>query len=106
MPSVSQPVARKGSCARRPALTSRQRGGVPMIGTIRAFGATHAGRRRENNEDAFRIEESLCAAILADGMGGENCGEVGSAITVETIREYLRAPEQGLSSEERAKEAI
>jgi len=77
-----------------------------MIGTIRVFGATHAGRRRENNEDAFRIEESLCAAILADGMGGENCGEVGSEITIRATAEYLANPEKGLTLEELAMEAI
>ncbi|MCU1234510.1 MAG: protein serine/threonine phosphatase [Candidatus Solibacter sp.] len=73
---------------------------------IQAYGATHAGRRRENNEDAFHIEEQLGLAILADGMGGENCGEVGSAITVRAVREYLSAPEDGLTREESLKEAI
>src|SRR5690242_20867236 len=70
------------------------------------FGATDTGRRRSNNEDAFLVDESLNAAILADGMGGENCGEVGSAITVETIAEYLKSPEAGLSPDELAMEAI
>jgi protein phosphatase len=70
------------------------------------YGATHPGRQRANNEDAFRVDESLSAAILADGMGGENCGEVGSAITVETIAEYLRSPEADLSDDELALEAI
>jgi protein phosphatase len=77
-----------------------------MIGTIRVVGATHPGRRRDNNEDAFQIEESLCAAILADGMGGQNCGEVGSEITVRETLAYLRQPEEGLSLEETAMEAI
>jgi protein phosphatase len=77
-----------------------------MIGTIRLVGATHPGRRRDNNEDAFQIEESLCAAILADGMGGQNCGEVGSEITVRETLAYLRQPEEGLSLEETAMEAI
>ena len=52
------------------------------------------------------VDGALNAAILADGMGGENCGEVGSAITVETIVKYLRSPEPGLTIEELAKEAI
>ena len=69
-------------------------------------GATDTGRRRGNNEDAFQVEDSLHAAILADGMGGENCGEVGSAVTIESIVEYLRHPEQDLSLDEIAKEAI
>ena len=71
-----------------------------------AYGATHPGHKRENNEDAFRIEDTLSAAILADGMGGENCGEVGSAITIRAVTEYLAAPEEGLNREEVVKEAI
>ncbi len=70
------------------------------------FGATDTGRRRTNNEDAWQVEESVNAAILADGMGGENCGEVGSAVTVQAITEYLKSPEDGLTMEELAKEAI
>ena len=73
---------------------------------MHAYGATHRGRRRENNEDAFHIEEPLRVAILADGMGGESCGEVGSAITVRAVTEYLGAPEAGLTREEVLKEAI
>jgi serine/threonine protein phosphatase PrpC len=76
------------------------------MATLEYFGATDRGRSRENNEDAWRVEESLQAAILADGMGGENCGEVGSAVTVESVVDYLRAPEAGLAPEELAKEAI
>ena len=70
------------------------------------FGATDTGRRRTNNEDAWLVVESLNAAILADGMGGENCGEVGSAVTVQSIADYLKTPEEGLTMEELAKEAI
>lgn len=70
------------------------------------FGATDTGRKRTNNEDAWQVEDSLNAAILADGMGGENCGEVGSALTVEAIAEYLKNPEPDLTMEEMAKEAI
>ena len=77
-----------------------------MSGTIAAWGATDPGRARENNEDAWSIEESLQAAILADGIGGRNCGEVGSAVTVETVTGYLMAPHPDLTLEELAKEAI
>jgi len=73
---------------------------------VRWYGASDTGRRRSNNEDAWAVCPDLNAAILADGMGGENCGEVGSAITVETISQYLRAPEPELTVEELAKEAI
>ena len=77
-----------------------------MIGTIRLVGATHPGRRRDNNEDAFHIDVALCAAILADGMGGQNCGEVGSEITVRATLDYLKHPEPNLTLEETAMEAI
>ncbi len=70
------------------------------------FGATHPGLRRENNEDAFAILDHLSAAILADGMGGQNCGEVGSAIAISASSEYLAAPEAGLTPCELAMEAI
>jgi protein phosphatase len=43
------------------------------------------GRVRTNNEDCFRIVESLDLFVLADGMGGEAHGEVASALAVETI---------------------
>ena len=77
-----------------------------MSGRITVWGATDPGRSRENNEDAWCIEESLNAAILADGMGGENCGEVGSAVTVEAVTAYLKSPDPDLTLEELAKEAI
>jgi protein phosphatase len=79
---------------------------MTATGQLAWWGATDPGRRRENNEDAWRVEESLQAAILADGMGGANCGEVGSALTVEGVVEYLRNPEEGLSDEDLVKEAI
>jgi protein phosphatase len=39
-------------------------------------------------------------------MGGQNCGEVGSEITIRATVEYLARPENGLSLEETAMEAI
>jgi PPM family protein phosphatase len=79
---------------------------MTATGQVAWWGATHPGRTRENNEDCWRVEDSLNAAILADGMGGANCGEVASALTVDGVAEYLRSPEDGLSVEELVKEAI
>jgi protein phosphatase len=79
---------------------------MTATGHVAWWGATDPGRSRENNEDAWRVEDALHAAILADGMGGANCGEVGSALTVEGVVEYLENPEPGLSGEDLAKEAI
>lgn len=48
-------------------------------------GHTHVGRVRQNNEDAFQIERSLNLYVLSDGIGGEEQGEVASALAVETV---------------------
>lgn len=48
-------------------------------------GVTDLGRVRTNNEDCFRIVESLNLFVLADGMGGEAHGEVASEMAVDTV---------------------
>ena len=51
--------------------------------------ATDAGRRRQVNEDAVETDNECALAVLADGMGGHNAGEVASACAVATIRRDL-----------------
>jgi PPM family protein phosphatase len=46
---------------------------------------TDVGRVREGNEDSFRVVPDLQLMIVSDGMGGAACGEVASALAVETI---------------------
>ncbi len=70
-------------------------GYFPVIGsqrkpTLEAWGVSDPGLVRQNNEDSWAIDASLRVAIVADGMGGALCGEVASAMTVETIISYLR----------------
>ncbi len=50
---------------------------------------THAGRVRGNNEDAVEIDPVSQLALLADGMGGYNAGEVASAMAVSAVRADL-----------------
>src|SRR5512139_2505130 len=47
--------------------------------------ATHTGMVRTENEDALRADSGRGYAILADGMGGYNAGEIASQIAVATI---------------------
>ena len=47
------------------------------------------GRLRNNNEDAVACEASLGLAVLADGMGGYNAGEVASAMATGTVSTAL-----------------
>ncbi|MDR2332928.1 MAG: Stp1/IreP family PP2C-type Ser/Thr phosphatase [Burkholderiaceae bacterium] len=46
---------------------------------------TDVGRVRANNEDAVGVNEVSGMAILADGMGGYNSGEVASAMAIEYV---------------------
>ena len=50
------------------------------------FAKTDVGMVRPENEDAIVISEVLQLAILADGMGGYNAGEVASGIATMTIQ--------------------
>jgi protein phosphatase len=62
---------------------------------------TDAGCCRESNEDSVRVVRAGAGsradrgflAVLADGMGGHQAGEVASRTAVETVeREYLKLP--------------
>ncbi|MDH4294122.1 MAG: protein phosphatase, partial [Betaproteobacteria bacterium] len=44
--------------------------------------ATHSGMVRSHNEDSIGADASIGLAVLADGMGGYNAGEVASGIAV------------------------
>lgn len=64
--------------------------------------ATHVGRVRDHNEDNYTSRSDLGLWIVADGMGGHECGEVASEITVEQI---VTATQNGRSLEESLREA-
>jgi protein phosphatase len=50
---------------------------------------TDPGLARENNEDAVAFDAQQNIAILADGMGGYNAGEVASGMTTAFIKSEL-----------------
>ena len=59
-------------------------------------GHTDVGKRRSNNEDAYRAELLPVAAqepsvllVLSDGVGGANAGEVASGMVVDGVCEML-----------------
>jgi len=49
------------------------------------FSSTDAGQVRDNNEDAILVNEMARLAILADGMGGSQAGEVASGMATALI---------------------
>ncbi|MBH9551831.1 Stp1/IreP family PP2C-type Ser/Thr phosphatase [Inhella gelatinilytica] len=52
-------------------------------------GLTDVGRARNNNEDAFAVDPDTALAVLADGMGGYNAGEVASQMLVGFLQSEL-----------------
>lgn len=56
---------------------------------VRMWGVTDPGLCRERNEDAVAWSTERCWALVADGMGGHQAGEVASDLVVKTVRERL-----------------
>jgi serine/threonine protein phosphatase PrpC len=56
-------------------------------------GVTNVGRVRTNNEDSFRVIDSLNLYILSDGMGGEAHGEIASAMAVDVVAKHCAETE-------------
>ena len=59
--------------------------------------ATDPGMVRSHNEDSIAIEAEIGLAVLADGMGGYNAGEVASGIAVAMLTTEMK---QALQSHE------
>ena len=47
--------------------------------------ATHPGKGREHNEDAYAVSAAHLAAVVADGMGGLARGEVASQMVTKAV---------------------
>ena len=56
-----------------------------------AAGVTDVGRERDHNEDRFVLLPEFEVYVVADGMGGHQCGEVASRMATSTIAGYFRA---------------
>jgi protein phosphatase len=65
---------------------------------------TDTGRARDNNEDSVAFDEATNTAVLADGMGGYNAGEIASGMATAFIKSelsrWLSEAGQGVKSKE------
>jgi protein phosphatase len=53
------------------------------------FAQTDTGRVRQNNEDSVTFDDATQLAVLADGMGGYNAGEIASGMATAFIKSEL-----------------
>lgn len=60
-----------------------------LSGAIEMVARSDTGRVRRNNEDAVFANAKLGLAVLADGMGGHNAGEVASNMAITALGSEL-----------------
>ncbi len=77
---------------------SRASRGVGQITELEMAGHFDTGRRRAHNEDYFRLDAGYGIAIVADGMGGHNAGEVASRMAVDTIYDTISSLDRDAGS--------
>ena len=73
---------------------------------LETVGLTDVGAQREQNEDAFVIDDRLGFCAVCDGMGGHASGNVASQLAVEAISESLHATSPSAAGEEPLVSAI
>ncbi len=53
---------------------------------ILAWGRSDPGRKRDQNQDNFLVDDELQLYVVADGMGGHQGGETASRLAVQEVR--------------------
>ena len=72
------------------------------------YGMTDHGRCRENNEDAYLLDQNgrCVIAAVADGIGGYEGGEVASYLACKCMSDYLRDTPDGDFGADVLKQAV
>lgn len=60
------------------------------MSALEMIAITDVGVKRDHNEDCVGTDEANGIAVLADGMGGHNAGEVASAMAVDLVMRLLK----------------
>jgi len=63
---------------------------VELADSIQAAGLTDVGRRRKANEDSFTIRTEVGLAVVCDGMGAHDGGQIASRTAAEQIGAFLQ----------------
>lgn len=63
---------------------------MPAAWALEMTSATDRGRVRSQNEDSLAFDSGMGYAVLADGMGGHNAGEVASRLAVATVEADMK----------------
>jgi len=73
---------------------------------IEIVGVTDVGRVRDHNEDFIAWDNALSFAILADGMGGHNAGEIASQMAVDGIVSQIKSALEEIQNESRDEDVV
>lgn len=68
---------------------------------LEIVGQTNPGMVRSHNEDSISFDAKYGLAVLADGMGGYNAGEVASGIAVSVLASEIRHRLESVSPEQK-----
>lgn len=63
---------------------------MSLASKIEIVKKTDTGLKRDHNEDSVGSEKAIGLAVLADGMGGHNSGEIASAMTIAHVLERFK----------------
>ena len=76
---------------------------------MKACGITDVGLQRHENQDTFAVERGAAdgqrIAVVCDGMGGENCGQIASSHAVRAFLDELHAVLRADMTTEQLREA-